>query len=354
MVPTDPQKLVNPDLVSALCTVVLASLAGSVLRAFLLLVKTIGEQGVGASLMQGFLGVGVGGDSNVVGKAIGTLVVYGGSDVGVAVPDFLKELENAQDDQRKCLALAILGEVGFRLGTTSKMDPDVFAKHFKSKSDKVRLSAAIALGSAGATNIKNFIPLILTGLGKSGTQDYLLLHALKEILQHPDTVRQDVAPFAKELWEKLIVASNTEDNRAVGAECIGRLALIDPKTYLPQLQSYLVDTNPTVRGTVMAAFRYTLTDATSTYNDILRALIVPFLTAMLSDGDLGNQKLAVTTLNSAIHNKIELILPQMGQLLPPIMQGTHIDPSLIRTVSYGPFKINIDDGLDVRKVRFRS
>jgi len=75
---------------------------------------------------------------------------------------------------------------------------------------------------------------------------------------------------------------------------------------------------------------------------------------MLGDGNLGNQKLAVTTLNSAIHNKIELILPQLGQLLPSIMQGTHINPALIRTVSYGPFKINIDDGLDVRKASYSN
>lgn len=107
-----------------------------------------------------------------------------------------------------------------------------------------------------------------------------------------------------------------------------------------------------MRGTVISAFRYTLTDTSSTYTDVLKGLITSFLTTMLSDNDLGNQRVAVTTLNSAIHNKIDLVLPQMNQLLPPIMQGTHVNPALIRTVSYGPFKIPIDDGLDVRKVCF--
>jgi hypothetical protein len=36
----------------------------------------------------------------------------------------------------------------------------------------------------------------------------------------------------------LMIASQVEDNKAVGAECIGRLAIIEPKTYMPQLQVY--------------------------------------------------------------------------------------------------------------------
>ena len=108
--------------------------------------------------------------------------------------------------------------------------------NFKSKSDKVRLSAAVALGNSGASNIKVYLPVILEGLDKSSSSKYLLLHSLKEILQHHESVRPDVAPFATRLWQILLTASDDEDNRAVGAECIGRLALIDPGSYIPLLQ----------------------------------------------------------------------------------------------------------------------
>lgn len=236
IIPGNPD-LVSSGLISALCSVVQAPLVGTVLRAYLLLVRVIGEQNTGGKLMKAFLqNVGVNGDPAVVGRAIGTLLVHGGPDIGIKTEDILSELNNAQDVQRKCLALSILGEVGLRMGASSDLSPQLFMSHFESNSDKVRLSAAMALGNSGASNIKTYLPIILDGLDKSTSSKYLLLHSLKEILQHPDNVRPDVAPFATRLWEVLVTSSDDEDNRAVGAECIGRLALIDPGSYIPLLQ----------------------------------------------------------------------------------------------------------------------
>lgn len=239
IIPTNPQGLVDDRLITAMCSVVRAPLAstGTALKAFLFLVRTIGEQGAGAPLMHAFLqDVGVAGEPGVVGRAIGTLLVHGGPNIGVKTQDFLNELQQTADNQRKCLALAILGEVGLRMGTGSSLDPHLFIAHFESKSDKVRLAAAVALGNAGANNIKAYLPVILEGLDTSSSSRYLLLHSLKEILQHPESVRAEVAPFATRLWEILLAASDDEDNRAVGAECIGKLALIDPAAYIPLLQ----------------------------------------------------------------------------------------------------------------------
>lgn len=237
IIPTDPQHLVNDKLIAALCSVVRTSLAGTALKAFLFLLRTIGEQGAGAPLMHAFLqDVGVSGEPGVVGRAVGTLLVHGGPNIGVKPQDFLNELQQTPDSQRKCLALAILGEVGLRMGASSSLAPQLFISNFNSKSDKVRLSAAVGLGDAGANNIKVYLPVILEGLNTSSSSRYLLLHSLKEILQHPESVRAEVAPFATRLWEVLLAASDDEDNRAVGAECIGKLALIDPASYIPLLQ----------------------------------------------------------------------------------------------------------------------
>lgn len=116
------------------------------------------------------------------------------------------------------------------------------------------------------------------------------------------------------------------------------------------IQEYLSNKDPTIRGVVISAFRYTLTDSSDTYSDVLRPLIVPLLVNMLSDRDLGNHRLALTTLNSAIHNKINIILPHLDELLPAVFGDTHVKPELIRQVQMGPFKHKVDDGLELRKV----
>jgi cullin-associated NEDD8-dissociated protein 1 len=320
----------------------------------LLVVKVIGEQEVGAPLMKGLLALGVTGDTMVVGRAIGTLLVFGGSNVGVTIPDFLKELETAADVKAKCLALAVLGEVGFRMGSQSPLDLDVFLKSLSSDSDKVRLAAALALGSASASNVPKFLPIIMDNLSVSLAQDYLYLYALKEVLQYSEHAAEDIKPYALPLWQKLFAVSDAEDNRAVGAECIGRMALIDPVAYVPELQRSLQDSKATVRGTVISAFRFTLADVSGSYNVLLAKTIIPMLKTMLSDTDIGNRRLAVTTLNAAIHNKPELIIPDLGQVLPLVLADSYIKQELIKTVKIGPFQHLEDAGLDLRKSTYAT
>ncbi|GAM34620.1 hypothetical protein TCE0_015r02312 [Talaromyces pinophilus] len=355
LIPSHAKTLVTSDLISALCAIVAVPLIGTVLKALLLLVKVIGEQDAGADLMKRLLrDVGINGDPSVVGRAIGTLLVHGGSKLGVKMEDFLAELQTAQDDQRKCLALAILGEVSLRMGASCPIKPDLFISNFDAKSDKVRLAAAVALGNAAASNIKTYMPIIIEDLNKSKTSTYLLLHSIKEILHHPEHVRDEIAPFATQLWQILLAASENEDNRVVGSECLGRLALLDPVSYVPHLQGYLSNQNPTIRGTIISAFRYTLSDSSAAYNEVLRPLIVPLLVSMLSDRDLGNHRLALTTLNSAIHNKMDIIYPHLGELMPAVIGDTHVKPELIREVQMGPFKHKVDDGLDLRKTAYET
>ena len=232
-----PKKVVDINLNNALCGVVLSPLGGAVFDSYLGLVKIIGDQAVGQPLMQGLLqNVGVSGDPAVVGKAIGTLLVSGGSTVGVKINDFTTELRTSKDGKRKCLALSVLGEAGLRLGSSSPLEPSVFTDHFVSKSENVPRAAAIALGRAGAGNINTYLPIILSYSGQAGNLQYLSLHSIKEILQHAGKAHSDISPYTKEIWNQLLVTSQAEDNKAIGAECIGRLTVIEPKTFLPLLQ----------------------------------------------------------------------------------------------------------------------
>ncbi|KAL8712117.1 MAG: hypothetical protein Q9220_003551 [cf. Caloplaca sp. 1 TL-2023] len=355
LVRQSPQHVVDRNLNKTLCDIVVTPLAGAVLDALLVLLKAIGEEKVGQPLMRSLLqDVGVNGDPAIVGKAIGTLAVAGASSVGVELEDFVTELQSALDDKRKCLALSVLGEAGLRLGSSSPLEPDLFTKYFTSKSQSLPRAAATALGRAGAGNISRYLPVILSTTSKSGSSQYLSLHAIKEILQFLGQARTDVLPYTQQIWEKLLAASQAEDNKAVGAECIGRLTVVEPKKFLPSLQKYLQDATPSLRGMAIQAIRYTLSDSDETFDGVLRPLMIPMLTSMLNDDDLENRRLALGVLNSAVHNKSDMILPNLASLVPLVMKESKVKPELVREVQMGPFKHKVDDGLEVRKSAYET
>ena len=243
-----PQRLVDGNLVTSLCEACIFPLSGNAFASFLDLIQSIGEQQVGQDLMAGFLQrVGVSGDPAIVGKAIGTLLVSGGRSVGVGLAEFEDELRTSKDALRQCLALSIIGEAGFRLGPSFTLQPATFTNHFNSKSDIVRRAAATALGRAGASNTKKYLPVILSLTGKAGKAQYLSLYSIKEILLNAGNTRSDISPYSKQIWEHLLQVAQSEDSKILGAECIGRLTAIEPTSFLPTLQ---------VRPTLLFAFEF--------------------------------------------------------------------------------------------------
>lgn len=83
---------------------------------------------------------------------------------------------------------------------------------------------------------------------------------------------------------------------------------------------------------------------------MLKTVLYDMLLTVLSDKDMEIRRLGMTALNSAAHNKPDLILPHLGELVPYVMAESVIKPELIREVQMGPFKHFVDDGLEVRKV----
>lgn len=98
------------------------------------------------------------------------------------------------------------------------------------------------------------------------------------------------------------------------------------------------------------AIRYTLPETDEAFDAILRNVLIDMLTTVLKDEDLEIRRLAMTTLNSAAHNKPDLILPHLGELMPFVLDESVINQALIKEVMLGPFKHTVDDGLEVRKV----
>ena len=242
LVRRNPKAVITTDFNKSLCGIVVAPLSDNVLDALLTLVAAVGATGGGKPLMQNLLkDVGVTGDPAIVGAAIGTLLVSGESTVGIHINDFINELHTAPDDRRKCLALSVLGEAALRLGSSSPLQPHVFSEHFRSKSALVPRAAAVGLGRAGAGNPSVYLPMILSTMNQRGSTQYLLLHSIKEVLQYASKKGVNISNYTEEIWTKLLSVSEAEDNKALGAECIGRLISIEPRKYFPMLQVCIKD-----------------------------------------------------------------------------------------------------------------
>ncbi|KAK8067388.1 cullin-associated nedd8-dissociated protein 2 protein [Apiospora hydei] len=350
----DSNLISTPGLIPAICELLKHTITGTALEALISLVISVGQVGMAKPLMSGVLQVGVGGDPAVVGKVAGALFVASEGNAGVEIGSFVRELESANqasDNARQSLALAILGEIGLRMGPKSEMKPDLFLKQFHEEPDKVSMSAAVALGRAGAGNVPEFLPVILQAVQAKGAHQYLLLQAIREILQQVVHSSIDVGKYHTTIWDLLLSVSKAEDNKAICAECIGRLAIIEPKTYIPKLQGLLQTKDAAV---AIQALRYTLPDSDETFDAMLKPVLVDMLLTVLKSEDMEIRRIGMTTLNSATHNKPDLILPHLGELVPFVMVESIIKPELIREVQMGPFKHQVDDGLEVRKSAYET
>ncbi|KAI1098860.1 TIP120-domain-containing protein [Jackrogersella minutella] len=358
-------QLEHPHLVSsaafieAICELLKKNIAGLALESLVTLVSNVGKSGMGKPLMQGVLRVGVAGDPTVVGKVAGALFVASGGQVGVDVESFIDELNKSSklmppDTARQSLALAILGEIGLRLGAESGLQPSIFLEQFHDEPDKVSVSAAVALGRAGAGNMPVFLPNILDAIKQPGCQQYLLLQSIREVLHQAIVSSTDISSYESEIWRLLFTASRHDDNRAICAECIGRLAIMEPKTYIPKLQELLGDKSPIFRGVAVQALRYTLPDSDEPFDLMLKTVLFDMLLTVLKDEDMEIRRIGMTALNSAAHNKPDLILPHLGELIPYVITESIIKPELIREVQMGPFKHRVDDGLEVRKSAYET
>ena len=239
----NPQLISIPSFIESLCELLKKNITGTALESLISLVTNVGQTGMGKALMAGVLQVGVAGDPAVVGKVAGALFAASNGKAGVEITSFIQELKSASkttppDTARQSLALAILGEIGLRQGSSSPLKPDLFLEQFHDEPDKVSVSAAVALGRAGAGNVRVYLPIILGAIKKQQTHQYLLLQSVREILHQVVASSTDISAYQDEIWDVLFAASQSEDNKAICAECVGRLAIIDPKLYIPKLQVF--------------------------------------------------------------------------------------------------------------------
>lgn len=227
---------------------------------------------------------------------------------------------------------------------------------FDLASEDIRSAAAFALGNISAGNVEKFVPYLLSQIQANPHNSYLLLQSLKEVIislsRHPDDFVK-LRPCVEEIWSHMFqnCESTEEGKRQVVAECIGKLTMLDIDDRLPKLEAALKSESANVRATVVAAFKFTITEQPQPFDPLLKANIGTFL-SMLEDPVLAVRRVALIALNSAAHNKPSLIKDMLGFLLPKLYAETNVRKELIRQVEMGPFKHKVDDGLDMRKAAF--
>ncbi|KAG2206299.1 hypothetical protein INT47_007313 [Mucor saturninus] len=269
---------------------------------------------------------------------------------------YIKKTET--NDSIKYLSLLTIGEIGRRIDLSSfdHIDEQIVAL-FAAQSEEVKFAAAFSLGNICVGNINRYLPSIVSQIKDQPKKRYLLFHALKEIITRYDSKKEttnSLSNAADEIWALLIRSSESdqeEGTRTVVAECLGKLALTEYTKFLPQLEERLAASSAYVRATVATAIKYAVVDPSQAYDDLLKKIMTKFL-SLLQDTDLNVRRLALLTINSAVHRKPYLIRDVLPQLIPLLYEETVVKEELIHTVEMGPFKHKVDDGLEIRKAAY--
>jgi len=223
--------------------------------------------------------------------------------------------------------------------------------YFSQTSEEVKTAAAYSFGSIALGNLPLYLPALLSEMEMQPRKQYLLLHALKEIISGQQNV--NISVYTEEIWRALFGHAECpeEGTRNVVAECLGRLTLANPEAFLPRLKAALSSDSKLLRTTVVTAVKFTIVDQPQPIDPILKDTIGDFLKSLV-DPDLNVRRVALVAFNSAAHNKPALIRDLLPELLPQLYAETQVRKELIREVEMGPFKHSVDDGLDLRKAAF--
>ncbi|KAF1890490.1 hypothetical protein Lal_00041249 [Lupinus albus] len=263
--------------------------------------------------------------------------------------------DSSSNSAKQHLALLCLGEVGRRKDLSAHAHiENIIIESFQSPFEEIKSAASYALGNIAVGNLLKYLPFILDQIDNQQKKQYLLLHSLKEVI-----VRQSVdkAEFQESSVEKILnllfnhCESEEEGVRNVVAECLGKIALIEPVKLVPALKVRTTSPAAFTRATVVIAVKYSVVERPEKIDEIIYPEILSFL-MLIKDNDRHVRRAVVLALSTFAHNKPNLIKGFLPDLLPLLYDQTVVKKELIRTVDLGPFKHIVDDGLELRKAAF--
>ncbi|VAI22516.1 unnamed protein product [Triticum turgidum subsp. durum] len=141
--------------------------------------------------------------------------------------------------------------------------------------------------------------------------------------------------------------SEDEGVQDVVAECLGKIALIEPNKLIPVLKECTSSPAANTRATVAIAIKYSIVERPGKIDAIMYSEISTFL-MLIKDSDMHVRRAAILALSTAAHNKPNLIKGLVPELLPLLYDQTVVKQELVRTA----FEHVVDDGLELRKAAF--
>ncbi|EMS55195.1 Cullin-associated NEDD8-dissociated protein 1 [Triticum urartu] len=296
-----------------------------------------------------------------IAQCVAVLCLAAGDQKCASTIEMLKGILNddsSTNSAKQHMALLCLGEIGRRKDLSSHIQiENIVIESFQSPFEEIKSAASYALGNIAVGNLSKYLPFILDQIDNQQKKQYLLLHSLKEVI-----ARQSVDHTGQsELQDSNIVKilallfnhceSEEEGVRNVVAECLGKIALIEPNKLIPALKERTTSPAANTRATVAIAIKYSIVERTGKIDAILYSEISTFL-MLIKDSDRHVRRAAVLALSTAAHNKPSLIKGLLPELLRLLYDQTVVKQELIRTVDLGPFKHVVDDGLELRKAAF--
>lgn len=260
----------------------------------------------------------------------------------------------AAPEPARLFALHALGELGRQVDLSGKPKVlDALLAAFDHPSEDVRAAAASALGQVCTGNLSTYVPFIVDLMSKQQQRQPLLLNALKELIAAcvSGNMLTVLTPFAEQIWAMLTAVADAPDEstRTAAGECLGKLTLVNPEKLLGDLTARLASPSAHARCCAVVAIKTLVcfADPSPLFVPALRAALL-----CLGDADPTMRREVLVTFNTAAHNRPQLLVDLLGELQPLLYQETSVHPELVRVVEMGPFKHQVDDGLDARKTAF--
>ncbi|CAN6271551.1 unnamed protein product [Urochloa humidicola] len=296
-----------------------------------------------------------------IAKCVAVLCLAAGDQKCAATIEMLKGIlkdDNTSNSAKQHMALLCLGEIGRRKDLSNHVQiENIVIESFQSPFEEIKSAASYALGNIAVGNLSKYLPFILDQIDNQQKKQYLLLHSLKEVIVRQTVDRNGQSELQDSNIEKILALlfnhceSEEEGVRNVVAECLGKIALIEPKKLIPALKVRTSSPAANTRATVAIAIKYSIVERPEEIDKIMCSEISTFL-MLIKDSDRHVRRAAVLALSTAAHNKPNLIKGLLPELLPLLYDQTVIKQELVRTVDLGPFKHVVDDGLELRKAAF--
>jgi len=262
-------------------------------------------------------------------------------------------------ENSKLLSLFCIGEIGRRvdLSAVANIKKTVLSC-FESSSEDVKAAASVSLGCLAVGKLRKFLPDILTEMKENPKRQYLLLGSVREAIVRLSSSSHGVKSLQKFLDQLLALlfeftGTEEEGNRNVVAECLGKLALIDPARVVVALKDRVGSPKVEVRACVATAIKSAIIEKTSPVDAVLHQHIAAFLD-LIKDSEIAVRKAVLLSLNFTAHLKPSIVRDLLPKYLPAVYDQTAIKKELIKEVEVGPFKHLIDTGIELRQAAFEA